>query len=45
MYLHPFWCGVAATLIVETVALIIAAVQISAKQKKGQRDPDSNEKK
>lgn len=31
MYIHPFWCGVAATLIAETVALIGAVVVVSKK--------------
>lgn len=34
MYIHPFWCGVAATLIGETVALIVASALISRKTKK-----------
>lgn len=34
MYIHPFWCGVAATLICETVALVVATVWVSAKAKK-----------
>lgn len=34
MHMHPFWCGVAATLIVETVGLIAAVVWLSAKVRK-----------
>lgn len=34
MFIPEFWCGVAATLIVETVALIIAAAYIGSKNKK-----------
>lgn len=34
MYVHPFLCGVAVTLLVETVVLIVAAAVLSAKTKK-----------
>ena len=33
MYIPEFWCGVAATIIVETVAVIVAAIMSSAKNK------------
>lgn len=38
MYMHPFWCGVAATLIVETVGLIAATVWIRMKVNKANRE-------
>ena len=34
MYVHPFLCGVVATLIVETIALRVAAAVLAAKTKK-----------
>lgn len=34
MYINLFWCGVAATLIVETVAVIVMSMIIDAKNKK-----------
>lgn len=34
MYISPFWCGVAATIIVEVVGLIIYAIVDDIKKKK-----------
>ena len=34
MYINPFWGGVVFTLLLETAALIIAAIIISNKNKK-----------
>lgn len=34
MYVHPFLCGVAVTLLVETIALFVAAIVMHAKNKK-----------
>lgn len=34
MYINPFWAGVGATIIVELVALIVAAVVNSGKAKR-----------
>ena len=33
MYIHQFWCGVAATIIVETVVLMGGAAWLSHKEK------------
>ena len=33
MYIPEFWCGVAVTLIVEVVLVVIAAVVANAKKK------------
>jgi hypothetical protein len=33
MYINPFWAGVAATILAEFVALIVAAVVMHAKKK------------
>lgn len=38
MYVHPFLCGVAVTLLVETVALFIAAAAIQKKTEKTKED-------
>ena len=34
MYIDPFWCGVAATIVVETAAVIAATVITGRKSKK-----------
>lgn len=34
MYIHPFWCGVAFTLIVETIVLFVAAFVIKKNGRK-----------
>lgn len=34
MYIPEFWCGVLATVTVEVVALLIAAIRTTAKRKK-----------
>ena len=33
MYIHPFWAGVAATILAEFIVLIVAAVVMTAKKK------------
>lgn len=41
MYIHPFWCGVAATIIVETVVLMGAIIWIGVrktKEKEAEKD-------
>lgn len=38
MYVHPFLCGVAVTLLVETVALFVAAFALQRKTKKMQEE-------
>lgn len=32
MYIHPFWCGVGATILLEVVAFIIYAIYVNRKK-------------
>ena len=44
MYVPEFWCGVAATLIVETLALIAAMIHFGRKKQKLEADAIELEK-